>query len=183
MLLSFIAMIVVGGAFGLEHLGVLIASIGTFSRGGGMEAGGAMRILALIGNILMLLGFLALIAGQVFWIFITNKQGGLTWAIVCLSVGGFSLIFFLVFRFLPVVSATQFPYGIFIYFRASGPFERGGIGLENAILPTFAMILIAAHMMMIGFYLQTLGKTLKDRMISNKGMQIVITAGVARPIS
>jgi len=174
MLLSFIGMCVIAGGFGLEHIGVLIGTIASFSRGG--TAGGtAVEILALIGNIIMLLGFLCLLTGQVFWIFISNKQAGLTWAIVALSVGGVAFLMYLILRFIPIVSKTQFPYGFLVYFQRGS----SGVSLGNAIVPIFTMIFIAAHLMMNGFYLRAFGKTLKDRMVTGRGMQIVITAGIA----
>lgn len=175
MLLAFIGMCVVGGGLLLEQIGALIVTFASFGQTHGMTVFGTMRIMAMIGNIIMLLGFLCLIAGQVFWIFTTNKYGGMVWAIVSLGVAALAIVFFIVFRLLAVLN-YHCPYGFWIF---APRFATTEPGLGAALLPTFALMLTCTHLMMVGFYLRAFGMTAKDRWTSGRGLQIVITAGVA----
>lgn len=179
MLVSLIGMGVVAGAYLLEHLGVLIAMISSFSRQGPDPTSGYVGILFIISSVVGFLGFLCLMAGQVFWIFISNKHGGLVWAIVALSVGGLSLIFYLVFRMIPMFSLRSLPYGPLAYIRFSGEFGGGRVSLGYALLPSFVLIFVSIHGMMIGFYMRSLGKSLKDQLVVARGMQIVIAAATS----
>ena len=83
LLLAFIGLCVMAGAFAFVLLGVLV----------GMFTFTGARIFAQIGSTIFFLGSITAIVGHVFWLFVfSNKRGALGFAIAALAVAGVFLL-------------------------------------------------------------------------------------------
>jgi hypothetical protein len=175
LLLAFIGLCVFGGAFALEHIGVLILTIATLGAGGGAGLGNFVEILIKISVIVQMGGLVTLIVGLVFWIFVkSNKYGALGFAIASLAVSVGALGFGVFFRVMPLFQRMNFeraflamPYGPLL---ASFPFG-------DAIWPILTNVFHAAAWMMMALFMMALAKRLKDRYLASRAMTIVIVCG------
>lgn len=182
MLLTFIGACVYAGGYALEHIGVLLMTIATMSSNMGFGRGTSdiMEILVKIALPVMQAALITVVVGQVFWIFVTNKFGKLAFAIAALSVSALTVIFFLVFKLIPVFHETSLPYGFLILMPRSMDF-RGNFGpsIGNALVPSMVNIFMAVAFMMMAFYLRGIGLALKKQSLAKSSMMIVIMAGVS----
>ena len=144
-LLVFIAACVIAGAFGFVILGMLMIHVS--------DIGG--RVFIRIGVTVIFMGIIAAIVGHVFWLFVSNRQNALGFAIATLAVAG-------VLALLQIVHMIQ----TFSVFYIGGDFSQMLTGM-----------LRAAHFMMIAFYLRALAQRFGDRNLESATMLNIILCG------
>jgi hypothetical protein len=144
-LLVFIGVCVIAGAFGFVMLGMLVIHVSPI---GGL-------VFVRIGATVIFMGIIAAIVGHVFWLFVSNRQNALAFAIATLAVAG-------VLALLQIVHMIQ----TFSVFYAGGDFSQLLTGM-----------LRAAHFMMIAFYLRALAQRFGDRGLESATMLNIILCG------
>jgi hypothetical protein len=144
-LLVFIGVCVIAGAFGFIMLGNLLIHVS--------DIGG--RVFIRIGATVIFMAIIAAIVGHVFWLFVSNRQNALAFAIASLAVAG-------VLALLQIVHMIQ----TFSVFYIGGDFSQLLTGM-----------LRAAHFMMIAFYLRALAQRFGDRSLESATMLNIILCG------
>lgn len=145
LLLAFIGLCVMAGGLVLDILGMLLNMGGIY----------AAILLYRFGAVIAFIGSIGAVVGHVFWLFLSNRNNALGFAIAALAVAG-------VFILLQIVWLINL----------FNPF----VGAFNVVL-LIMQLLQAAHFMMMAFYLRALAQRLGNGPIEKNSMLIVILSG------
>jgi len=164
-MLAFIGAIVYAAGLGLDRLPRIIGMIMGMSGGGSMGLYQTLGVFTKIGVLVAMGGLITGIVGYVFWIFVTNKNGALAFAIATLATSGLNVIFNIIFQVVPA-----FRGGLFRY---DG--DTATVIILN-ILETGAM---TAVWILAALYMRAIATNLKDRALGSSVTLMIIVASVA----